>query len=123
MSLANFQAELDTFRAAAAEAFAAAAAADALEAARIEYLGAKSGRLKSVQKQLGGVPKADKPAAGKAFNEAKTAVEAAFAEAQARLASGAAAGSQAPFDRTLPGTAPRSATCTRSRKRSTSSRT
>ena len=104
MALAEFQAELERFATAADETFSRAADADALEAARIEYLGAKSGRLKSLQKQLGGVPKEDKPAAGKRFNEVKAGVEAAFAAAQARLASGTAqTDDQAPFDRTLPG--------------------
>lgn len=66
MALSAFQAELDSFTAAAESAFTAAADADAKRHG-IEYLGAKSGRLKDVQKQLGSVPKEDKPAAGKAF--------------------------------------------------------
>jgi phenylalanyl-tRNA synthetase alpha chain len=103
MALSNFQAELDSFTAAAEATFSAAADLDALEAARIEFLGAKSGRLKDVQKQLGSVPKEDKPAAGKAFNQAKSAVEAAFASAQERIASGTTAATSEPFDRTLPG--------------------
>ncbi len=103
MALSAFQVELDTFAAAAQAAFTAAANDDALEAARIEFLGAKSGRLKTVQKQLGSVAKEDKPAAGKAFNDAKSAVEAAFAAAQQRLASVAVTTSSEPFDRTLPG--------------------
>ena len=52
--LAEFLAELDALGA-PRSAFAAAADADALEAARIEFLGAKSGRLKAVQKGLGTV--------------------------------------------------------------------
>ena len=63
--------------------FAAAGDAAALEAARIEFLGAKSGRLKAVQKGLGQVDKADKPAAGKRFNEVKQAIEAAYEAADA----------------------------------------
>ena len=107
MATSEFLAELERFTAAARQAFADAADADALEAARIEFLGAKSGRLKAVQKQLGTVPKADKPTAGKQFNETKTAVEAAFAEAGERLASGATPGGpREPFDRTLPGVRP-----------------
>jgi len=106
MALAEFQAEVERFATTAGQTFAEAADADALEAARIEYLGAKSGRLKSLQKQLGGVPKEDKPAAGKRFNEVKAQVEAAFAAAQARLAAGAQTAAQAPFDRTLPGPRP-----------------
>ena len=94
---------LEAFAAAAQAAFGAAASADALEAARVEYLGAKSGRLKDVQKQLGGVAKEDKPAAGKAFNDAKNTVEAAFNAAKERLSAGAEVSSREPFDRTLPG--------------------
>jgi phenylalanyl-tRNA synthetase alpha chain len=103
MALTKFQAELEAFAAAAQAAFGAAASADALEAARVEYLGAKSGRLKDVQKQLGGVAKEDKPAAGKAFNDAKNTVEAAFNAAKERLSAGAEVSSREPFDRTLPG--------------------
>ena len=107
MAIAEFQAELESFLAAAERAFAQAANSDALEAARIEYLGAKSGRLKKVQKQLGSVPKDDKPAAGKRFNEVKASVEAAFAAAGVRLASSAPQTTTLePFDRTLPGPRP-----------------
>jgi phenylalanyl-tRNA synthetase alpha chain len=107
MALAEFQAELERFATTAGQTFAEAADDDALEAARIEFLGAKSGRLKSLQKQLGGVPKEDKPAAGKRFNEVKASVEAAFAAAGQRLDSDAAKGGDcAPFDRTLPGERP-----------------
>jgi phenylalanyl-tRNA synthetase alpha chain len=107
MALAEFLAELKQFEAAAARAFAAAADADALEAARIEFLGAKSGRLKTVQKQLGSVPGPDKPTAGKCFHEAKAVVESAFAAAGRRVAAGAATDASAtPFDATLPGTRP-----------------
>jgi phenylalanyl-tRNA synthetase alpha chain len=107
MALAEFLAELDAFQAAAQRAFDAATNADALETARIEFLGAKSGQLKAVQKQLSGVPGPDKPTAGKRFNEAKTAVEAAFAGAQQRLASGQAQALTSAFDPTLPGARPR----------------
>ncbi len=105
MSLAAFLAELDELAAAAEQAFAAAADRDALEAARIDFLGAKSGRLKSTQKGLGAVAGPDKPAAGKHFNEVKGRVEAAFATATERLQSGPAAqGPAGDFDPTLPGT-------------------
>ncbi len=108
MALEQFLAELDSLRSTALAAFAAASDAAALEAARIEFLGAKSGRIKTVQKQLGSVEGADKPAAGKRFNETKSTVEAALVEAQARIASGARqSAARAPFDRTLPGARPR----------------
>ncbi|REK12741.1 MAG: phenylalanine--tRNA ligase subunit alpha [Planctomycetota bacterium] len=104
MSLEQFQSELEALRTEAADAFSAAADAAALETARVEFLGAKSGRLKAVQKQLGKVPKEDKPAAGKSFNEAKGQIEAAFAAAEERLSSsGTDQDDAAPFDLTLPG--------------------
>jgi phenylalanyl-tRNA synthetase alpha chain len=108
MALEDYLAELDRVHAAATQAFAQSPNVDELEAARIEFLGAKSGRIKAIQKQLGGVSGTDKPAAGKRFNEVKTAVEAAFAAAQQRIESAAAkstAGSE--FDTTLPGKQPR----------------
>ncbi len=104
MALAEFLAELDQLQAAAEQAFQAAADAEALEAARIEFLGAKSGRLKAVQKGLGAVGKDDKPAAGKRFNEVKQAIDAAFESAQSRLsASPGKQAASAEFDPTLPG--------------------
>jgi phenylalanyl-tRNA synthetase alpha chain len=79
-----------------------------LEAARVEFLGAKSGRLKAVQKQLGQVERTDKPVAGKRLNEVKQLVQAAYESAQNRLSRTA----QTPrgdhqFDPTLPGMAMR----------------
>ena len=104
MSLAPFLAELDTLVTDASKAFSGAADAVALEAARIEFLGAAKGRLKAVQKGLGAVGKEDKPAAGKRLNEVKTQLEAEFEAAQARLVSMGAAKKAGPqFDPTLPG--------------------
>lgn len=94
MSTAEFLTSLDDLRAKATAAFDAASDTDALEQARVEFLGAKSGQLKSVQKGLGKVDKADKPEAGKRFNESKQAIEAAFAAAENRLKSAARAGKQ-----------------------------
>ncbi|HUY92868.1 MAG TPA: phenylalanine--tRNA ligase subunit alpha [Pirellulales bacterium] len=108
MALADFLAELDRLQADAESAFQQAADADAVEAARIEFLGAKSGRLKSVQKGLGAVGKDDKPAAGKRFNEVKQAIDAAFEAAQNRAKAGPALRAGTPeFDPTLPGRRPR----------------
>lgn len=105
MSLAPFVAQLDDLLGAGAAAFLAASDAAALEAARVEFLGAKSGRLKAVQQGLGQVDKSDKPAAGKRFNEVKTGLEAALAAAQERLSAGGAQQAADPtFDPTLPGT-------------------
>ncbi|HEV3341034.1 MAG TPA: phenylalanine--tRNA ligase subunit alpha, partial [Pirellulales bacterium] len=108
MALADFLAELGQLEAAALAAFQSAANAESLEAARVEFLGAKSGRLKDLQKGLGTVDKADKPAAGKRFNEVKQSVEAAFRDAQERAAhSTVATGAASRFDPTLPGRRPR----------------
>ena len=104
MSLAAFLAELDHLAQQAIGAFASASDAAALEAARVDFLGAKSGRLKAAQKSLGSVPPADKPAAGKRFNEVKTAVEAAFAAAGERLQQTGSRTSGEAFDVSLPGT-------------------
>ena len=111
--------------AAASQTFAAAADAAALEAARVEFLGAKSGKLKDAQKGLGTVGKDDKPAAGKKFNEVKQAIEAAFAAAQERLGSRRRARSP-PARRSIPrspAAVRASAICIRSRRRSKSSKT
>uniref|UniRef100_UPI0036F44E90 phenylalanine--tRNA ligase subunit alpha n=1 Tax=Blastopirellula marina TaxID=124 RepID=UPI0036F44E90 len=77
---------------------------DVLEAARVEFLGAKSGKLKSAQKGLGKVGKDDKPAAGKRFNEVKQRIEELFESAVAKLSqsSGGGPASEA-FDVSLPG--------------------
>jgi phenylalanyl-tRNA synthetase alpha chain len=85
MSIAEFVSRLDALQAQASAAFDGAADAPTLEAARIEYLGAKSGQLKEAQKGLGAVPKEDKPAAGKRFNEVKAQIEDSFKRAGERL--------------------------------------
>jgi phenylalanyl-tRNA synthetase alpha chain len=104
MALSDFLMELDAFLNEATAAFETARDAAALEAARIQFLGAKSGRLKTVQKGLGAVEKTDRPAAGKRFNEVKQAIEAAFESARQRLASTAGPAAEVRrFDPTVPG--------------------
>jgi phenylalanyl-tRNA synthetase alpha chain len=108
MPLADFLADLDQLSREAQSAFDAAGDTAALEAARIEFLGMKSGRIKTAQKGLGAVDKTDKPKAGQRFNEVKQHIETAFEAAQARLASGAKATAAGPqFDPTVPGIRPR----------------
>lgn len=109
MALAEFLKGLDDIAAQATQAFESATDSEALEAARIQYLGAKKGKLKATQKQMGGVDKADRPAAGKRFNEVKKQIESAFEAASGRLAGGAkaVAKGEALFDPTLPGTSVR----------------
>jgi phenylalanyl-tRNA synthetase alpha chain len=104
MALQDFLSELDRLAADGLAAFEQAGDAATVEVARVEFLGAKSGRLKAVQKGLGGVAGSDKPAAGKRFNEVKVQLEAALAGAQERLAGGVAVVETGkPFDPTLPG--------------------
>jgi len=107
MALTELLSELDRLSAEATAAFEAAADGEVLEAARIDFLGAKSGRLKQVQKGLGKVDKADKPAAGKRFNEVKKQLEAARQSAAERLAGGGPSGEALEFDPTVPGIRPR----------------
>ena len=103
MPLETFLAELERFRADAAAALAAAGDATAVEAARVEFVGARSGRLKAIQKSLGGLAAADKPAAGRHFNDAKQALEALLATTRERLAARSPEAGAA-IDVTLPGT-------------------
>jgi phenylalanyl-tRNA synthetase alpha chain len=107
VSLADLIAELDALQRAATTGFNAATDPDAVEALRVEFLGAKAGKLKAAQKGLGAVAPADKPAAGKRFNEVKQALEAALEQAQARVADAASASDGPPLDLTLPGRIPR----------------
>jgi phenylalanyl-tRNA synthetase alpha chain len=107
MSLAEYLAQLDELCGQATATFAAAADATAVEAARVQFVGARSGRLKDVQKGLGSIDKADKPAAGKRFNEIKQQIEAALEAAVERLAKQGTAKSAAnAFDPTIPGVRP-----------------
>jgi phenylalanyl-tRNA synthetase alpha chain len=103
--LDTFLAELERLRSDAATALAAAVDDAAVEAARIEFAGARSGRLKAVQKALGGIPAADKPAAGRHFNDTKAAVAALLESAQSRLGGGGGAEPADAIDVTLPGDA------------------
>jgi phenylalanyl-tRNA synthetase alpha chain len=83
-----------------AAAFQAAATLDALEQARITFLGDRQGRVKALQEALRGIDKADKPAAGKRFNELRTALEAHHGERKTALARATAA--HTGDDRSLP---------------------
>ena len=85
MALSEFLKQLDELVTSATAAFDAAADEASLEAARIEFVGAKKGRLKAIQKLMGAVDSSERPAAGKRLNEVKAQIEAAFAAAQGRL--------------------------------------
>jgi phenylalanyl-tRNA synthetase alpha chain len=86
-------------------AFEAAATPEAVEAARVDFLGMKSGRLKSAQARLKELNPAGKRIYGQAFNETKAALEQAHEAARLRVSSQRGVASR--LDVTLPGTAPR----------------
>ena len=95
--------ELRALQAEAEAELAGADSAEALEAWRVRYLGAK-GAVKAALQKLRDVPRADKPAAGKATNRLKGALQAAFDARKAQAGSPAATG--AAVDVTLPGVRP-----------------
>jgi phenylalanyl-tRNA synthetase alpha chain len=101
-SLQEFLKQIENFESESTPAFRDAATSEALEAARIKYLGDRSGLLKAIQRELGQLPKEDKPIAGRAFNEAKTRVESLF-EQRSRAVGGSPSASQIPLsDLTMP---------------------
>jgi phenylalanyl-tRNA synthetase alpha chain len=94
-------AQIAEYEQAALAAIAGAADADGLEAARIEFLGKKKGRLRELQKLLGKATPEQRPALGKQFNESKTRVESALTGRLEELAQPKTAVSG--IDLTLPG--------------------
>jgi phenylalanyl-tRNA synthetase alpha chain len=78
-------AELDALEARGLAAFQEATDAAAVEAARIEFLGQKQGKLKAAQERLKTLPPEGKRAYGQRFNAVKTALEAAWEAARVRL--------------------------------------
>lgn len=80
---------------------AAAADMDALDKARIQYLGA-NGRFTTLLKQLGTLAKEERPEAGKAVNLAKASLESALAKRREELALSASVPKES-TDFTLPG--------------------
>jgi phenylalanyl-tRNA synthetase alpha chain len=85
MDLDQYLADADGVERDGSAALAAATDADALEAARIAVLGDRHGRVKSLQESLKSIGKADKPAAGKRFNEVRTRLEALHVERKTSL--------------------------------------
>src|SRR4051812_6715126 len=94
MNLQDYLNEAESIERDGAAAINAASNADALEQARIAYLGDRQGRVKALQEALRGISKEDKPAAGKRFNEARTRLESLLAARKTAL-SRATAGASA----------------------------
>ena len=82
-------------------ALESAADADALEAARVEFLGKKRGRLRELQSLLGKAPPDQRPLLGRRFNEVKNRVTEAWQRRKQELEKPEAALAQ--LDITLPG--------------------
>ena len=94
-------AALDLLEAAGLAAFREAAGPAAIEAARVEFLGQKQGRVKAAQERLKALEPAAKRPYGQRFNAVKQALEAAWDAAKARADRPAAVSGG--LDVTLPG--------------------
>jgi len=97
----SFLEEIEPLKQAAVAELSAAADLAALEQARVHHLGV-NGRFTGLMKQLGVLPKDQKPLAGKAINSAKGEIENALAKRKADLELQAALPKE-PADFTLPG--------------------
>lgn len=95
-------AQLDAFEAEALCAIQGAVDEPALEAARVEFLGAKHGRLRDMQSLLGKASREEKPVIGKRFNEIKNRVSQELDQRKRVLCRPAA--TVGGLDVTLPGT-------------------
>ena len=104
MELDQLLVTLDRLAVDAENAFAAADAA-AFEQVRVQFVGARSGQMKSVQKEVGSLPPESKRAGYEKFNEVKQRIQAALDAASVRLeANKADQAAPAGLDPTLPGT-------------------
>ena len=90
MNLQDYLNDADTVEREGAAALEAASDLDALEAARIAFLGDRHGRVKALQEALRSIAKEEKPAAGKRFNEARSRLETLHAERKTALEGGRA---------------------------------
>ncbi len=106
MSLQDFLSTLDSLEGEASSAFDSAADPELLEAARVRFLGQKSGAIRDVQKQMGSIDKSDRKAAGMRLNEFKSNIQAAFDACKARLGGSDDSAVDPTFDPTLPGVRP-----------------
>jgi len=98
-------ASLESLQAEGEAAFVGAGDAEAVEAARIEFLGLKQGRMKSAQERLKTLDSGAKRAYGQRFNAAKQAIEAAFEAAKLKVERPSIIADA--IDVTLPGARPR----------------
>jgi phenylalanyl-tRNA synthetase alpha chain len=83
-------------------AFARAADADALEAARIEFLGDQRGKLREFQVALGKLAKEARPEAGRQFNTVKAALTESLERRREEIARQDKSDGRRPADLTMP---------------------
>ncbi len=102
--MGQLQDTVETLKKEAARLFSAASSPDALEAARVKFLGRK-GAVRSLMQTLGSLTADERPAAGKIINDLKNTLTALFDEATARIDSASAKTPPGlePLDVTLPG--------------------
>ena len=105
MELNEFVTSLESLGVLAEVAFTDAKSFEEFEAARVQFVGARSGQMKSIQKELGSVASDSRREAGMKLNEVKTRIQTALDAAQARISSnGASSKPSGPIlDPTLPG--------------------
>lgn len=99
--MAAFLEQIEPLKQSALADLRAAQDLTALEQARVTYLGSH-GKFTALMKQLGSLPKEEKPAAGKTINTVKVELEAALTERRNELELNAALPKE-PTDFTLPG--------------------
>ncbi len=99
--MADFLSQIEPLKQAAIADLHAAPDLAALDQAKGKWIGAQ-GQFTALMKQLGTLPKEEKPAAGKAINQAKVELEAALATRKGELELQAALPKE-PTDFTLPG--------------------
>lgn len=94
MELDQYLAEAESIEREGTAALSAANDLDALETARVAFLGDRQGRVKALQEALKSISKDDKPAAGKRFNEARTRLQSLHDERKTVLGRGRHAGAK-----------------------------
>src|SRR6185312_14463306 len=94
---------LEQLRDAALREITSAPNEQALEAARVKYLG-RSGSISAWGEQMKSLSKEERPIVGKLLNEARTGVTAAIEEAAKKLQDASEMAALANIDITLPGT-------------------
>ena len=105
MELKEFVTSLESLAVSAEQAFIDAKSPAGFEAARVQFVGARSGQMKAIQKELGSLQSESRPEAGKKLNEVKNRIQAALDAAQARVFADASSIPSGPIlDPTLPGT-------------------